>query len=136
MFQSTPKHFHFSLCFYVLLQLDLGDDDEEEQVQEPEKEDLWDVFDELGDEGVEVIREAKEEAEVKAAAHAAELADMAEALQILSLMSTSAQESATESAGKMARLKMVSVQIFIQLVFNLKHCVLYSFLNVPCHKTK
>ena len=127
-----------SLCFYVLLQLNIdNDDDEEEQVQEPEEVDLQDVFNEPGDEGVEeVIWEAKEEAEVKAAVHAAELADMAEELQIPSLTLTSAQESATESVGKMARLKMVSVQIFIQLVFNPKHCVLYSFLNVPCHKTK
>ena len=61
---------------------------------------------------------------------------MVEVLQIPSSTSTSAQESATESAGQMARLKMVSVQIFIQLVFNPKHCVLYSFLNVPYHKTK
>ena len=93
-----------------------------------------------GDDGVEdAIQEVEEEAEVEAAAHAAELADqayMAETLQIPSSMSTSAQEKATESTGKMARLKRVSLQIFIQLVFNLKHHVLYLLLNVPCHKTK
>ena len=125
-----------SLCFYVLLQLDLDDDDdddddEEEQIQEPEEVDLRDVFDEPGDDGVEeAIQEAKEEAEVEAAAHTAELADMAEALQIPSSTSTSAQESATESVSKMARLKMVSVQIFIQLVFNLKK--LHSVFIFKC----
>ena len=98
---------------------------------------MQDVFDEPGYDGVEeVVWEAKEEAQVEAAAHAAKLAHMAEALQIPSLMTTSAQESATESLGETANLKMMSVQIFIQLVFNLKHCVLYSFLNAPCHKTK
>ena len=114
----------------MLLQLDLDHDNDEE---EPEEVDLQHVFDEAGDDRVEdVIWEAGEEAEVEAAAHAAELADMAymaymaEALQLPSLMS-SAQESGTESVGETARLKVVSVQI--QLVFNPKRCVLYSFLN-------
>ena len=101
---------------------------------------MWDVFNEPGDDGVEdAIWEVEEGAEVEAAAHAAELADqtyMAEVLRIPSLISTSAQKSATKSAGKIARLKRVSLQIFIQLVFNPKCCALYLLSNVPCHKTK
>ena len=126
MFRITLKHFHFShFAFMFLLQLDIDDEDDEEEQEEQELKgnndngDLWDVFNELGDDGVEdAIPEVEEEAEVKAAAHAAELADqtyMAEVLQIPSSTSTSAQESAMESTSKMARLKRVSLQIFISL---------------------
>ena len=76
------------------------------------------------------IQEAEEEVEVEAFAHAAELADqehMVGALQIPTLTSTSAQKSATESVSRMTRLKRVSLQIFIPLVFNLKHCALHYF---------
>ena len=123
----------------MLLQLDIDEINDEEE-QDEDNVNLCDVFSELGDDGVEeAIQEAEEEAEVEAAAHAAELADqafMAEVLQIPTSTSTSAQKSTMESAGKTARLKRVSLQIFIPLVFNPKHCVLYLLLNVPCHKTK
>ena len=134
MFWSNLKCFYF-YHFYVLLQLDIDDDNDEEE-QDKDNVNLHDVFNEVGDDGVE---EEIQEAEVEAVAHAAELADpayMAEVLQIPTWTSTSAQESATESAGKMARLKRVSLQIFIPLLFNLKHCVLYLLLNVSCHKSK
>ena len=96
----------------MLLQLVIDDDNDEEE-QDEDNVNLCDVFDESRDDGVEeAIQEAEEEVEVEATAHAAELADqayMVEVLQIPTLTSTSAQESATESAGEMTRLKRVSL---------------------------